>query len=78
MAQPARRPPSVEESPPVDPKAIDRAFHFHRARRRSLIEHRRRRRRARIRFWIVLVLLVAASIYLAIVVWHQVQTLFGL
>ena len=78
MAEPARRPPVVEEAPPVDPHAVDRAFHFHRARRRSLIEHRRRRKHARVRYWIVLVLLVTASIYLLIVVWHQIQKLFGL
>jgi hypothetical protein len=78
MAEPARRTPVVDESPPVDPKAVDRAFHFHRARRRSLIEQRRSRRRARIRYWFVLVLLVTASIYLLIVIWHQLQKLFGL
>ena len=79
MAQPARRRSAVGEPPPqVDPATIESAFSYHRARRKSLIEHRRQRRRARIRFWVVLAVLATASVYLAIVVWHQVQSLFGL
>ena len=43
--------------------------------------HRNRRRetkRAKLRFWIVLFVLVAASIYLSLVIWHQIQRTFGL
>ena len=79
MAEPARRRSPVEERPPrVDPATVQSAFSYHRARRKSLIEHRRQRRRARIRFWVVLAVLATASVYLAIVAWHQVQRLFGL
>lgn len=80
MAQSARRRPSPAETqePPLDPAAVERAFSYHRARRKSLIEHRRHRRRARIRFWVVLLVLAAASVYLGLVVWHQIQRLFGL
>ena len=35
-------------------------------------------RRAGIRFWVVLLLLLAASIVLAVTFWRQVQELFGL
>ena len=35
-------------------------------------------KRAKLRFWIVLFALVAASVYLSIVIWHQIQRTFGL
>ncbi len=79
MAEPARRAPTLqEESPPVDPRAFDRAYRAHRARRQAIIARRQRTRRARLRFWVVLGLLVVASAFLALTVWHQVQRLFGL
>ena len=30
------------------------------------------------RFWFVLLVLVAASIYLSVVIWHQIERTFGL
>lgn len=78
MAEPAQRSLLAEEQePPVDPGAVRSAYSYHRARRRAIIEQRRRRRRARIRFWFVLAILTGASVYLAIVVWQQIQSLFG-
>jgi hypothetical protein len=77
MAQPARPIPKVD-APPVDPAPdVDRAYHLHRARRRARIEHRRERRRARLRFWIFLLVLLAGAITLAVVIWREVQNLFG-
>ena len=35
-------------------------------------------RRARLRFWFVLILLVAISAWLTVVVWRQIERLFGL
>jgi hypothetical protein len=64
--------------PPIDPTAVSRAYRFHRARRRARLEHSRAIRRAGIRFWVVLLLLLAASIVLAVTFWRQVQELFGL
>lgn len=79
MAQPARRSQAADEHPPLDPeRAVDRAYHHHRARRRARIEHRRTVRHARVRFWVVVLVLVGATIALAVVVWHEVQRLFGL
>jgi hypothetical protein len=78
MAQPARRPELVDDALELDPAAVQRAYQLHRARRRV---HRRRRRetkRAKLRFWIVLFVLVAASVYLSLVIWHQIQRTFGL
>jgi hypothetical protein len=77
MAEPAKKGPS--EDPPVsDPSAVDRAYRLHRAKRRVRQERTRARRRANVRFWIVLLGLLALSAYLSVVIWHQVQKLFGL
>ena len=45
------------------------------ARRRN---HQRETKRAQLRFWFVLLALVAASIYLSVVIWHQIERTFGL
>jgi hypothetical protein len=78
MAEPARQLPPAPEEPPIDPDAIDRAYHLHRAKRRARIEHKRTRRLARLRFWLVVVGLVAAVVLLALTVWREVQDLFGI
>lgn len=78
MAEPARRRDAVEDSPPVDPAAIDRAYRFHRARRRAREERVRERGLARLRFWVVLLTLLVLASYLSLVVWRQVERLFGL
>jgi hypothetical protein len=78
MAQPARRPEQVDEALELDPAAVQRAYQLHRARRRAYRNKRRETKRAKLRFWIVLIVLVAASVYLSIVIWHQIQRTFGL
>ena len=77
MSEPARNEAQLEE-PPVDPGAIDRAYRQHRARRRARVEHNRRARHASVRFWIVLWILLFASVLLALTIWDQMQSLFGL
>jgi hypothetical protein len=77
MAQAARR-QHAREAPPVDPHAIDRAYRLERAKRRARVERQRARRRAAIRFFVTLVFLLALSVALVVVVWRQVQSLFGL
>ena len=78
MAEPARRPNAVEEPPPIDPTAIDRAYRFHRARRHAREERVRERSKAGLRFWAVLLTLLVLAAYLALVVWRQIEQLFGL
>jgi type VI protein secretion system component VasF len=78
MAQPARRPEPVDEALELDPAAVQRAYQLHRARRRAHRNRQRETKRAKLRFWLVLIVLVAASIYLSIVIWHQIQRTFGL
>jgi len=75
MAEPARRPELVDEALELDPAAVQHAYQVHRARRRA---HRNRERETKLRFWLVLLVLVAGSLYLSIVIWHQIQRTFGL
>ena len=51
---------------------------LHRARRKARTAHRKRTRRAGIRFWLVLLVLVVASVLLSVTIWHEIQRLFGL
>ncbi len=78
MAQPARRPELVDEALELDPVAVQRAYQLHRARRRHHRHRRRETKRAKLRFWVVLLCLVGASVYLSIVIWHQIERTFGL
>jgi hypothetical protein len=78
MAEPARRPNAVEDPPPVDPRAVDRAYRFHRARRRAREDRKRERGLARLRFWVILLSLLILTAYLSLVAWREIQRLFGL
>jgi hypothetical protein len=78
MAEPARRHHAVEDPPPIDPTAVDRAYRIHRARRRAREERVRERSLARFRFWAVLLTLFVLAAYLSLVVWRQIEQLFGL
>ncbi len=78
MAEPARRRDAVEDPPPLDPSAIDRAYRFHRARRRAREDRMREHTLARLRFLVVLLTLLVLASYLSLVVWRQIERLFGL
>lgn len=78
MAEPARRQDAVEDPPPLDPSAIDRAYRFHRARRRAREDRVRERSLAKFRFFAVLLTLFVLAAYLALVVWREIEQLFGL
>ena len=57
MAEPARRPDAVEEPPLPDPIAVERAYRFHKTRRRIRQERKQERALARLRFFAVLLAL---------------------
>lgn len=67
-----------EIGPPLDAHAVERAYRAHRARRKARVERRREKRLAGVRFWLVLLVLVAASIALLVVIAQEVQRLFGI
>jgi hypothetical protein len=67
-----------DDVPSLDADAVRRSYQHHRARRRARVEHVRRSRRAGARFWVVLLLLVTASVVLAMTTWREIGRLFGL
>ena len=75
MALPQRK--EVEEEL-LDPTAVARAYRRERVRRRMREQRALDRRLAAFRFWLVIFTVVAGSIGLAIVIWHQIHRLFGL
>ena len=68
----------TETEPPLDPYAVADAYRLHRARRRARVEHLREKRRAGLRFWLVVLVLIAASVALVVLVADEVQKLFGI
>jgi hypothetical protein len=78
MAHPARRQEVVDEALQLDPVAVQRAYQLHRARRRAHRNRQRETKRANLRFWFVLLVLVGVSVYLSVVIWHQIERTFGL
>ena len=78
MAQPARRVAAPPAEPPVDPEAIDRAYHYHRARRNARQRRRREKSHARLRFILVFAVLVGFALFLLLTIWNEIQKVFGL
>lgn len=78
MAEPARRPDAVEEPPLPDPIAVERAYRFHKTRRRIRQNRKDERALARLRFFAVLLALLVLTAYVSLVVWRQFEHLFGL
>jgi hypothetical protein len=62
----------------LDPTAVSRAYRRERARRRAREERARERQLAGLRFWVVVIAVIAGSVAIAVVIWHQVHRLFGL
>lgn len=78
MAEPARvTPPIDDESPSLDPLAIERAYRRERARRRARIERRSAARRSDVRFWVTLLALAFFAAFLILAAWREIGTLFG-
>ena len=75
MALPERK--HVEEEL-LDPTAIPRNYRRQRIKRRAREDRARERNLARLRFWLALAAVLATSIALAIVIWNQIEQLFGL
>jgi hypothetical protein len=75
MALPERKP--VEEEL-LDPTAVQRNYRRQRVKRRVREDRAREKNLARLRFWLALTAVLATSIGLTIVIWNQIQRLFGL
>jgi len=78
VSQAAPNPEPLPESPPLDPHAIRRAYRRERLRRRARRDQVRERKLAGMRFALVLIALLALSLFLTLTAWHEVQRLFGI
>ena len=75
MALPERK--QVEEQL-LDPTAVQRNYRRQRIRRRVREERAYEKNLARLRFWLALTAVIATSVGLSLVIWNQIQRLFGL
>jgi hypothetical protein len=75
MALPERK--QVEEEL-LDPIAVQQNYRRQRIKRRAREERAYEKNLARLRFWLALTIVIATSIGLALVIWNQIQRLFGL
>jgi hypothetical protein len=62
----------------LDPTAIQQNYRRQRIKRRVREDRARERNLARLRFWLAVTAVLATSIVLAVVIWNQIQQLFGL
>jgi cell division septal protein FtsQ len=79
VTEPARGPaPALtEDTPSLDPLAIERAYRRERARRRARIERRHAARRSGLRFWLTILVLLFFAAVVMLAAWQQVESLFG-
>jgi hypothetical protein len=75
MALPERK--QVEEEL-LDPTAVQRNYRRQRIKRRVREERAYEKNLARLRFWLALAAVIATSVGLSLVIWNQIQRLFGL
>ena len=75
MALPERK--QVEEEL-LDPIAVQQNYRRQRIKRRVREERAYEKNLARLRFWLALTAVIATSIGLTLVIWNQIQRLFGL
>ena len=69
--------PLPEESPSLDPLAIERNYRRERARRRAKVERRSAVKRSNVRFWVTFLILAFLTAFAILAAWHEIQTLFG-
>lgn len=62
----------------MDPHAIDLAYRRERARRRARVARDRASNHANLRFWLVVLVFVSALLVLSVIVWGEIESLFGL
>ena len=67
-----------EDEAPLDPGAIDRAYRLHRARRAARDRWHREKRWAGFRFWLILVLVLVATVLVAARTLGELERVFGL
>ncbi len=70
-------PRSDENTPSLDPAAIERAYERERARRRAKVEHHEYARNSNARFWVMMAILALITVVVGLTAFHEIQTNFG-
>ena len=78
MGDPAQQKQPKDEKPPIDPMAITRAYKRERASRQMRQERARARNRAHLRFYVTMLVMLVAVGVIAMLIWQETQTLFGI
>jgi hypothetical protein len=78
VAQPLRQPIAPDEAPSLDPASVEQAYLRERARRRARERQTQEAKLARVRYYAVMGTLLALTIVLLVLVWHEVRQLFGI
>jgi type IV secretory pathway TrbF-like protein len=67
-----------DEKPPIDPTVISRAYKRERASRQIREGRVRARNRAHVRFYVTMLVMLAAVAAIALLIWQETQSLFGI
>lgn len=78
MGYPARQTQPEDEKPPIDPTAISRAYEREKASRQVREERVQARNRAHMRFYVTILVMLAAVAGIALLIWQETKTLFGI
>lgn len=78
MGHPARQTRLENEKPPIDPTVITRAYERERATRQKRKERARARNHAHVRFYVTILVMLAAVAFIALLIWQETETLFGI
>lgn len=77
MGYPAQQTQPEDDKPPIDPTAITRAYKRERASRQMRQERVRARNRAHLRFYVTMLVMLVAVAVIAMLIWQETETLFG-
>lgn len=78
MGYPARQTRPEGEKPPIDPTAVTRAYERERASRQIREGRARARNRAHVRFYVTILIMLVAVAAIALLIWQETKTLFGI
>jgi uncharacterized membrane protein YdbT with pleckstrin-like domain len=78
VGYPAQQTQPEDDKPPIDPTAITRAYKRERASRQMRQERVRARNRAHLRFYVTMLVMLVAVAVIAMLIWQETETLFGI
>ncbi len=78
MGYPAQQTQPEDDKPPIDPTAITRAYKRERASRQMRQARVRARNRAHLRFYVTMLVMLVAVAVIAMLIWQETETLFGI